>query len=84
MESELEIQVFCKNIADLRKQYHFTQKEMAGILHIGVGSLAKLESGMLPVGMGVDVLFRVYDVFHILPQNLFLPWKPDASPSSLL
>lgn len=62
--------VFCHNIAGLRAHRGYSKKHMAQLLGIGVGSLNKIECGMLPPRLTVDVLFAVYGHFHIRPSVL--------------
>lgn len=68
MKSELEN--LCHNIYRLRKANNLTQKEMAKILKVGVGSLRKLEAGIIPPRMTVDILYHVYVAFGISPSQL--------------
>lgn len=68
MKSELEN--LCHNIYRLRKANNLTQREMAKILKIGVESLRKLEAGIIPPRMTVDVLYQVYAAFGISPDQL--------------
>ena len=63
--------IFCYNVAMLRKQHHLSKKQMAKILGIGIGSLNKLESGILPPRMDVKVAFNIFDAFDIHPKDLF-------------
>ena len=64
------VSVFCRNISGLRKQYGYSKKEMAQLLGIGIRSLNKIECGVLPPRLTVDVLFAVYEHFHIWPSVL--------------
>lgn len=68
MQSELEN--LCHNIYRLRKDNNLTQKEMAKLLKIGIGSLRKLEAGIIPPRMTVDIFYHVYAAFGISPDQL--------------
>ena len=58
-------------VKNLRKQHRLSQKEMAQLLGIGVGSLRKIENDSIPLRMSVDVVFKVHAVFGILPEDQF-------------
>lgn len=62
---------FCKNVTLLRKMNNLSQKEMAQICHIGLGSLQKIESGIIPPKLSANILFRLYRHFHIPIKQLF-------------
>lgn len=64
---------FCCNIAYLRKKHGMTQAEMAKILDVGVGTVRKLEHGIIPPRLSAAVVCRVSDHFHIHPSTLFSP-----------
>ena len=61
---------FSYNVMYLRKMNNISQKEMACILGIGVGSLNKIENGILPKRLSVDVLFRIHERFGIYPSDV--------------
>ena len=65
-----EFFILRNNLVWLRKQNGLSQKQMAGLLGIGVGSLRKLEHGCLPPRLSVDFLFRIQDLFHLRPHIL--------------
>ena len=69
-----DLEILTHNLLWLRRKYGYSQKEMAGILKIGVGSLSKLEHGRIPPRLNVDFLFRVYDCFGITPSVLLSEW----------
>jgi len=71
MNTDTEIQVFCKNIRALRKREGLTQREMAAVMRIGVGSLRKIEVGVLPPRLGTDAIINLARNFHIKPSKLF-------------
>lgn len=53
------------NVLYLRKTHNITKKEMAKILGIGIKTLSKIEQGILPPRLSVEVLFRIRDYFGI-------------------
>ena len=69
-----DLETLTHNLLWIRKQCGYSRKTMAGILKIGVGSLAKLEQGQIPPRLRVDFLFAVYDHFGITPSALFTTW----------
>ena len=69
-----DLETLTHNLHWIRRQNGYSRKAMAGILKIGVGSLAKLERGEIPPRLSVDVLFAVYDHFGITPSALFTTW----------
>lgn len=68
-QSREQIQAFLYNIAWLRKHYGISKKKMAELLGIGVGSLNKIEQGILPPRMSMEVVFHVFDHFHLMPSR---------------
>lgn len=71
MSTEEELAHFCRNMRLVRIQHKLTQKEMAAILGIGVGSLRKIESGTFPLRIGCNIFFRFHSAFHIPVSLLF-------------
>ena len=63
-------ETFCGNIRYLRARDRLTQKEMAALLGISVGTLRKLESGMPTPRLRFDILLRTEDVFGVSPDTL--------------
>ena len=59
------------NIAYLRKRHGFSKKKMAEILNIGVWSIDRIEEGVLPERLKVDVVFEIEKYFGIHPAELF-------------
>lgn len=57
---------FCALVRDLRKQHELSQKKMAELLGISVGSLRKLERGEMP-RISVKIFFRIHKEFGISP-----------------
>ena len=68
---DTEIKQFVVNIVYLRKRHNLSKKEMAQILGIGIGSYNKLEQGIFPERLAVDVIFNISDYFKIPPAHLF-------------
>lgn len=71
MKTKKEIQAFCKNVKVLRTSFKLSKKSMSKILGIGISSLNKIESGVLPPRLNCDVLFRIYAIFKVPPSRLF-------------
>ena len=65
MAAEKELKHFCKNVLYLRKEYGYTQKEMANILGISVSSLRKVEKGMIPRCITAETLYNLCYYFQI-------------------
>lgn len=61
---------FTQNIAWLRSCHHYTKAEMAARLGIGVSSLTKIESGLLPKRLSANVILRIKEQFGIEPHDL--------------
>lgn len=61
---------FAHNVAVLRQRHGLTKTAMAHLLHISVKTLTRLESGDIPRGLSVDVLFHAYVHFGIPPRKL--------------
>lgn len=59
------------NIISLRKQYGLTKKAMAKLLGVSLYSLNRLESGIMPQRLGVDMVFRTQACFGIPIRELF-------------
>ncbi len=64
---------FCRNIRYLRAKHHLSQQEMAKLLGIGVGTLRKMEQGMIPPRLGCGVLCRLAASFHVSANAMI--WK---------
>ena len=70
----IEEEIVAHNLLWLRKQYGYSQKEMARLLGIGVGSLRKLEHGVIPPRLTVEFLEPLYFRFQITPSMLLCTW----------
>ncbi len=70
MTNTIEFQNLMSNLIWLRKNAGLTKKQMAEILGIGTGSLNKIENGIYPPRLKVDVLFAVWYRFGVYPGEL--------------
>ncbi len=68
---ETEIKQFLVNVAHLRKCHNLSKQEMAQILGIGIGSYNKLEQGIFPERLTVEIIFNMTEYFKISPARLF-------------
>jgi transcriptional regulator with XRE-family HTH domain len=73
MNNDLCIQIFCQNVKYLRAKNRLSKKNMAHILGIGIGSLNKLEQGILPPTLGCNILFHILNAFALYPHEMFSP-----------
>ena len=71
MKTKKEIQAFCKNVKVLRTSFKLSKKSMSKILGIGISSLNKIESGVLPPRLNCDILIKIYATFKVPPSKLF-------------
>lgn len=58
-------------VQQLRKDRHLSQKEMARILGVGVGTVRKIERGIFPERISCPVLVNIYREFGIKPSEQF-------------
>ena len=72
MSTKLEIKAFCQNIKTLRKNYYLSKKSMAKLLDIGIASLNKIESGVLPPRLSCELLVKIHTVFNVPPKVMFI------------
>lgn len=72
-----EMEIFLRNVTWVRRHYGISKKRMAELLGIGVASLNKIENGQMPERLGVEIVFRIHDLFGIPPKNQFSQklWK---------
>ena len=63
-----DLEILSHNLLWLRKEHGYSQKNMAVILKIGVGSLRALERGRVPPRVTVDILFEIQTHFQIAPS----------------
>lgn len=66
-----ETDIFMENVVHLRRAHGLSRRNMAEILGIGVKSLHKIERGVMPPRLRVDVLFRIQTYFNLSPAALF-------------
>ena len=59
---------FRQNVIYLRKTHGLTQRQMAQILGIGIGTLGRLEAGKV-VRMNAGMLIRLCDYFDLSADN---------------
>ena len=57
--------IFIHNVIWLRQHYGLSKKKMAETLEISYWMLNKLEQGVFPPRLTIDILFRIYRVFGI-------------------
>ena len=65
--------VWLKLIADLRRKHLLSQRVMAEKLGISVATLRKIEKGIFPERIGVEIVFRVTDEFGVSLHDQFAP-----------
>ena len=70
-ENDTEFVIFQNNIKFLRKKENLSKKDMAKLLQISVNSLNKIESGIMPERLGIGIVFRIQQVFGVLPREQF-------------
>ncbi|MBO5078447.1 MAG: helix-turn-helix transcriptional regulator [Oscillospiraceae bacterium] len=63
------MELLCHNIRNIRSHYKLSQKEMAQRLHIGIGSLRKLENGYVPPRLDIEILFYIHKEFGFTPSQ---------------
>ncbi len=73
MIAENEFLIFCNNVKHLREVHGLSKREMAKRLHVGVKTLEKLECGIFPDRLGVNILFRIHREFGIPPARQLRP-----------
>ena len=71
-EYQNDIVAFSDNIKQLRHSHNLSKKSMAKIMGIGIGSLNKLESGILPPRVDVQCLLNLNKHFGISISELFV------------
>ena len=68
-----ELEIFMENVVFLRKTHGFSKRKMAELLCISVAALSKIENGVFPKKLDVDVVWQIFDVFNIPPGRIFVP-----------
>lgn len=71
-DKQREIKNLSHNIKQLRQSHNLSKKSMAKIMGIGIGSLNKLESGILPPRADVQCLLNLNKHFGISISELFV------------
>lgn len=69
-----DIQILLHNVAFLRKHHNLSKKKMAQLLHIGIGSLNKIESGVLPERLSAEILVHLANHFNYTTAELLSRW----------
>ena len=64
------LSILFHNITTLRSHYGYSKKHMAKLLGIGIETLNKIEKGIIPPRLGIDIVFTVCKQFHIRPSML--------------
>ena len=67
-----KLENFMHNVAFLRKACGLSKREMAKRMQIGVGSLTKLENGILPPKLSPLVLLQIEQSFGLSPDDQFI------------
>ncbi len=67
------LEVFMENVVFLRLAHGFSKRKMAELLCISVPTLNKIENGIFPKKLDVDVVWQISDVFDITISDLFVP-----------
>lgn len=70
MEVKQKLENIAYNIAWLRKKHSLSKKAMAAILGISIQSLDRIESGVIPPRLNIEVIYNIWDFFEINPQEL--------------
>lgn len=63
--------IFCQNVKLLREVCGLSKKEMAKICGIGVNSLSKIESGVLPPKLSCVMVINLADYFKLNADIFF-------------
>ena len=64
------MEIICKNLRYLRKRNGLTQKQMADILGVGIGSIREMEKGRIPRCFRVGALRRLCEYFQISGDDI--------------
>ena len=62
-----QLKIFTENVKLLRQKASLNQSQMAELLNISIYSLRKLESGIIPERLSVEVAVRLMSVFKTNP-----------------
>ena len=83
MENEnnrIQFENFLSNVAWIRKKYGISKRKMSKALKISVESLNKIENGILPPKISIDIVFNIYISFGIEPKAMFATNFEETSP----
>ena len=69
---DLQLQAFGENVRRLREESGLSRTALAKKLHISPKALQNLENGIVGPRMGVDVIFRLMQIFHVPSAELFI------------
>ena len=61
INKDIYVNIFTENVTYLRKVNNISLKEMSKILNISTCSMKKIEKGILPPTLKVDVLFKIQE-----------------------
>lgn len=67
VRTDTELRNVTQNLIWLRAHYGISKKKMSRLLGIGIGSLNKLESGIVPERLGVQLFIHIHKQFGISP-----------------
>lgn len=62
---------FLYNVLWIRKHYGISKEKMTRILEIGMKSLNKIESGVMPPRLSAKIIVKIYNNFGILSEDMF-------------
>ena len=68
---ETNLNNFANNISYLRKHYGISKKRMSELLGISTATLNKIENGILPKRLSVEILYNIECNFRISPGEIF-------------
>ena len=71
MHKSEAIDIFCANIAYLRKIHRLSKREMCRKLHIGFKTLQMIEQGTVPPGLSSEIVIYAAESFGLSPSALF-------------
>lgn len=67
-----EIEAFLINVKKLRIENHLSKNKMAKKLNISVYTLNKIENGILPPKLTVEIVFKINKEFGIKSSEQFI------------
>lgn len=70
-KDQSDIANFLHNVALLREERGLSRRTMAKLLGISPATLVKMEAGILPPRLSVEVIFRVWKFFAMPPGEQF-------------